>query len=94
MRDILNLLDTLNEATNLAPSELKDPNRFEKFLWKIENGDPFLNKAREQVYLEPAEAERFRLLKKAKAQALQSQKNLDEMIQEAQRAVDRKGEKK
>jgi hypothetical protein len=63
MRDILNLLDTLNEATNLAPSELKDPNRFEKFLWKIENEDPFLNKAREQVYLDPAEAERFRQLR-------------------------------
>lgn len=63
MRDILNLLETLNEATNLAPSELKDPNRFDKFLWKIENGDPFLNKAREQVYLDPAEAERFRQLR-------------------------------
>ena len=63
MRDILNLLDTLDEATNLAPSELKDPNRFDKFLWKIENGDPFLNKAREQVYLDPAEAERFRQLR-------------------------------
>jgi len=63
MRDILNLLETLNEATNLAPSELKDPNRFDKFLWKIENGDPFLNKAREQVYLDPGEAERFRQLR-------------------------------
>jgi hypothetical protein len=63
MRDILNLLDTLNEATNLAPSELKDPNRFEKFLWKIENGDPFLNKNREQVFLDPDEAERFRQLR-------------------------------
>jgi hypothetical protein len=63
MRDILNLLDALNEATNLAPSELKDPNRFEKFLWKIENGDPFLNKNREQVFLDPAEAERFRQLR-------------------------------
>ena len=63
MRDILNLLDTLIEATNLAPSELKDPNRFDKFLWKIENGDPFLNKAREQVFLDPAEADRFRQLR-------------------------------
>ena len=63
MRDILNLLDNLTEATNLAPSELKDPNRFDKFLWKIENGDPFLNKAREQVYLDPATAEIFRQLR-------------------------------
>ena len=63
MRNIIDLLDNLNEATNLAPSELKDPNRFEKFLWKIENGDPFLNKAREQVYLDPSEAERFRQLR-------------------------------
>ena len=63
MRDILNLLNTISEAVNLAPSELKDPNRFEKFLWKIENGDPFLNKARQQVYLDPNEAERFRQLR-------------------------------
>jgi hypothetical protein len=64
MRDILNLLDSiLNEATNLAPSELKDPNRFEKFLWKIKNGDPFLNKDREQVYLDPKEARRFQQLR-------------------------------
>jgi hypothetical protein len=64
MRDILNLFDSiLVEATNLAPSELKDPNRFEKFLWKIANGDPFLNKAREQVYLDPNEAKRFRQLR-------------------------------
>lgn len=64
MRDILNLLDSvLDEAVNLAPSELKDPNRFEKFLWKIENGDPFLNKDREQVYLDPASAEIFRQLR-------------------------------
>jgi hypothetical protein len=65
MRDILNLLDTLNEATNLAPSELTDPNRFEKFLWKIANNDPFLNKERQQVFLDPAEAERFRELRDA-----------------------------
>jgi hypothetical protein len=64
MRDILNLLDSvLNEAINLAPSELKDPNRFEKFLWKIRNGDPFLNKAREQVYLDPATADAFQQLR-------------------------------
>jgi hypothetical protein len=64
MRDILNLLDSvLDEATNLAPSELKDPNRFEKFLWKIKNGDPFLNKDREQVYLDPKEAKRFQQLR-------------------------------
>lgn len=63
MRDLINLLNSLNEAINLAPSELKDPNRFEKFLWKIANGDPFLNKAREQVFLDPNEAERFRQLR-------------------------------
>ena len=65
MRDILNLLEQLNEATNLAPSELTDPKRFEKFLWKIANNDPFLNKEREQVFLDPAEATRLAQLAKA-----------------------------
>jgi hypothetical protein len=63
MRELLTLLENLNEATNLAPSELTDPKRFEKFLWKIANGDPFLNKAREQVYLDPREAKRFKQLR-------------------------------
>jgi hypothetical protein len=59
MRDILNLLDTLEEAT-LSPGEIiKYPERFDAFISHIQDGKPFYTTAGEEVILDPSEADRF-----------------------------------
>ena len=64
MRDILNLLDTLAEAT-LEPSQIiKYPERFDAFITHIQDGKPFYTTAGEEVILDPSEAARFLDLRK------------------------------
>lgn len=59
MRDILNLLDTLEEAT-LSPGEIiKYPERFDAFIAHIQDGKPFYTSSGEEVILDPSEAARF-----------------------------------
>lgn len=63
MRDILNLLDTLAEAT-LSPGEIiKYPERFDAFIAHIQDGKPFYTTSGEAVVLDPSEADRFLDLK-------------------------------
>jgi hypothetical protein len=67
MRDILNLLDTINEEVGLAPSELtRYEDRFQKFVDHIAKGLPFYTlqtvngmPPKTEVVLDPAEAKRF-----------------------------------
>jgi hypothetical protein len=63
MRDILNLLDSIAEAT-LSPGEITTyPERFDAFISHIQDGKPFYTKAGEEVVLDPSEADRFLDLK-------------------------------
>ena len=67
MRDILNLLDTINEEVTLTPAQLvKYEDRFQKFVDHIAKGLPFYTSAtvngmppNTEVILDPAEAKRF-----------------------------------
>ena len=67
MRDILNLIDTLNEEVTLMPAQLtKYEDRFQKFVDHIAKGLPFYTSAtvngmppNTEVILDPTEAERF-----------------------------------
>lgn len=67
MRDILNLIDTLNEEVKLTPSELtKYEDRFQTFVDHIAKGLPFYTAEtvngmppNTEVVLDPAEAKRF-----------------------------------
>jgi len=61
MRDLLNILDqVLTEAPNLAPSEFTNrPGRFEKFIEKIQNQQPFLTVKGELVVIDPSMAQLF-----------------------------------
>lgn len=63
MRDILNLIDSLSEAT-LSPGEIiKYPERFDAFITHIQDGKPFYTTSGEEVILDPSEAKRFLDLK-------------------------------
>jgi hypothetical protein len=66
MRDILNLFDTLTEAAvGMSAGEItKYPARVEKFLNKIELGEPFTTVDNQEVIIDPAEADRFLTLYK------------------------------
>ena len=66
MRDILNLLDTLNEAAvGMSAGEItKYETRIEKFLNKITLGEPFTTIDNQEVVIDPAEAKRFLTLYK------------------------------
>lgn len=66
MRDILNTLDAIAEASNLAPSELiKHEWRFKKVIEKIKNGEPFEDKTGAVIYIDPREARRLVTLYKS-----------------------------
>lgn len=66
MRDILNLLDTLNEAAvGMSAGEItKYETRIEKFLNKITLGEPFTTIDNQEVVIDPTEAKRFLTLYK------------------------------
>ena len=60
MRELIDLIDTLTEASNLSASEIsKYPKRIEKFLDKIAKGDPFTTLSNQEVVIDPTEAQRF-----------------------------------
>lgn len=63
MRDLLDLIQTLSEATgvgNLAPSEFKmRSKRFETFVNKIKAKEPFTTIDDQEVIIDPKEAQRF-----------------------------------
>jgi hypothetical protein len=63
MRDILTILDTLNEGTTLSAGEItKYEPRFQTFIQKIKSKSPFTNTEGEEVILDPREAARFKNL--------------------------------
>lgn len=63
MRDLLDLLQNLSEATgvgNLAPSEFKmRSKRFDTFIKKIKANQPFTTVDDQEVVIDPSEANRF-----------------------------------
>jgi len=63
MRDLLDLIQSLSEATgvgNLAPSEFKmRASRFDTFINKIKNQEPFTTVDDQEVVIDPKEAKRF-----------------------------------
>lgn len=65
MRDLLNLIDNLNEADLSASEIIKYPERFDAFITHIQDGRPFYTKTGEEVIVDPSEAERFLTLKNA-----------------------------
>jgi hypothetical protein len=64
MRDLINIVDSINEAT-LEPSQIiKYPERFDAFISHIQDGKPFYTeKDGVEVILDPSEADRFLELK-------------------------------
>lgn len=60
MRDLLDLIQILSEASDLKPSEFtKRPQRFETFIKKIKAGEPFTTIDDQEVIISKAEAQRF-----------------------------------
>lgn len=60
MRDLLDLLQILSEASDLKPSEFtKRPQRFETFIKKIKAGEPFTTIDDQEVTIAKVEATRF-----------------------------------
>ena len=60
MRDLLDIINILSEASILAPSEFtKRPQRFEKFIYKIKQGEPFTTVDDQEVTIAKSEADRF-----------------------------------
>lgn len=60
MREYINLIQQLSEASNLAPNEFKNrPERWKKFISKIQGNSPFTTVDGEEVILDPSEADRF-----------------------------------
>lgn len=67
MRDLINLIQILSEASTLTPNEFKDrPKRWETFIRKIQSQEPFTTVNGDEVIIDPSEAERFLNLWKAK----------------------------
>lgn len=63
MREYINLIQQLSEASNLAPSEFKNrPERWKKFIQKIIAKAPFTTVDGSEVVLDPTEADRFQQL--------------------------------
>ena len=63
-RNILDQLDFLAEDVTLNASQInKYQWRFDKFIDMIRNGVPFYNTDREEVIVDPSEADRFQALK-------------------------------
>ena len=65
MRNLLNLIDDLNEADLSASEIIKYPERFDAFITHIQDNRPFYTKSGEEVIINPSEAERFLMLKNA-----------------------------
>jgi len=64
MRDLLDLIQNLSEASNLAPSEFANrPQRWETFIKKIKNREPFVTVDQDEVTIDPREAKRMIQLK-------------------------------
>lgn len=60
MRDLLDLIQILSEASDLKPSEFsKRPQRFETFIKKIKAGEPFTTVDDQEVIIAKSEAQRF-----------------------------------
>lgn len=60
MRDLINIIKTLSEGSNLAPGEFKGrPQRWETFITKIRNNEPFTTVDDQLVTLKSSEADRF-----------------------------------
>ena len=60
MRDILNKLETIVEATTLTPAEItKYQDRFTAFVNKIKTKSPFLDINDQEITIDPKEANRF-----------------------------------
>lgn len=60
MREYINLIQQLSEASNLAPNEFKNrPERWKKFIQKIRDKKPFTTVSGEEVIIDPTEADRF-----------------------------------
>jgi hypothetical protein len=61
MRDLLDLIQILSEGVGkLSPGEFKNrPKRFETFINKITNGEPFTTIDNKEVVIDPSEAQRF-----------------------------------
>lgn len=60
MRDILNILNSLNEGANLSAGEIvKYETRFNKFIEKIKTRSPFTDLQGNEVIIDPREASRF-----------------------------------
>ncbi len=60
MRDLINLIQTLTEGTNLAPNEFNNrPKRYAAFIDKINNQGKFTTIDDQEVVIDPSEAERF-----------------------------------
>lgn len=67
MRELLNLIQVLSEAPTLAPNEFKgNLPRWETFIRKIQNKEPFTTISGDEVIIDPNEANRFLKLWKAK----------------------------
>ena len=66
MRDILDLLNTINEATGLSAGEItKYEERFATFIKKIQSRSPFTDAQGQAVIIDPREAKRFVELRNA-----------------------------
>lgn len=60
MRDLLDILNTLNEGTTLSPGEItKYDERFQTFIKKIKSRSPFTDQQGEEIIIDPREAPRF-----------------------------------
>jgi hypothetical protein len=65
MRDLIDLLDIINEATLSASVITRYPERFDAFITHIQDGNPFYTEAGDEVVLNPSEANKFLQLKAA-----------------------------
>lgn len=64
MRDLLDLIQNLSEASNLAPGEFTNrPERWKTFIDKITARQPFVTVSQEEVTIDPREARRLTQLK-------------------------------
>lgn len=65
MRDLIDLVQTVTEGSNLAPSEFQNrPKRWVTFIEKIKTKSPFTTTSGKKVVIDPSEASRFMSLYK------------------------------
>ena len=63
MRDLIDILQTISEASNLSPNEFKGrAQRWATFIEKIKTKSPFITVSGKKVVIDPSEAERFMAL--------------------------------